>query len=232
MSKRQSPCDPREIFRFLKYETTLNSYEYLWCWKRVGTRNRFYPNWISCKPATAGFSLLLYERYTLNNQRHGTVWVTIAALLGPDLTSRPGSKLFRDLVLKLSDRQHGAVVLNGQRHPAELAQLAGQVLILLAAIAAPCNRFKRSTEFVEMATGGTYPTRPVAEEQLEGGRQGAHSPGHSVLSLSLSISVCVYVCESSLSSTGALKIPGQEAGACCAFTVNLVVTLSRTERGA
>lgn len=84
-----------------------------------------------------------------------------------------------------------------------------------------------------MATGCTYPTRPVAEEQLEGGRQGAHSPGHSVLSLSvtLSLSLCVYVCESSLSSTGALKIPGQEAGACCAFTVNLVVALSRAERG-
>lgn len=75
----------------------MNSYEYLWCWNEFDTQNRFYPNWISCKPATAaGFSLLLYERHTLNNQRHGTVWVTIVALLGPGLMSRPVSKLFRD----------------------------------------------------------------------------------------------------------------------------------------
>lgn len=76
-------------------------------------------------------------------------------------------------------------MLNGQRHPAALAPLADQLLILLGGGGGTTEQrenaaFKHTRNFLGEATGCSYPARAVAEDQLEGARQGAHNPGHRV----------------------------------------------------
>lgn len=72
------------------------------------------------------------------------------------------------------------MVLNGQRHPASSVSRA-TANPLSADGQETLKALSNCPNSEGKATGGSY---PVAGEQFEGGRQGAHSPGHRVRPLS------------------------------------------------